>query len=149
MMEQKINEENIENNLVFCIDPRKTIAIKSISKSVFRSPSHKNKIYVYFPFRLNFDFGFFTKRWRNRPCIWTISQERVNLDCNFWGSLPFKLTAVGEVRRHDFVDGMRCKFIVVIYIVGNRFTSFGKPRVMGAIESLNCNWWKNMHQMDA
>ena len=27
--------------------------------------------------------------------------------------------------------------------------SFGKPRVMGAIESLGCNWWKNMHQIDA
>ena len=33
--EQKINEENIENNLVFCIDPRKTFAIKSIQRSVF------------------------------------------------------------------------------------------------------------------
>ena len=28
-------------------------------------------------------------------------------------------------------------------------TSFGKPRVMGAIESLGSNWWKNMHQIDA
>ena len=46
MMEQKINEENIENNLVFCIDPRKAykFAIKSIPRSVFRNPSHKNKI---------------------------------------------------------------------------------------------------------
>ena len=26
---------------------------------------------------------------------------------------------------------------------------FGKPRVMGAIESLGCNWWKNVHQIDA
>ena len=33
-MEQSINEENIENNLLFCI------AIKSIPKSVFRNPSH-------------------------------------------------------------------------------------------------------------
>ena len=31
----KINEENIENNLVFCIDPRKAFAIKSIRRSVF------------------------------------------------------------------------------------------------------------------
>ena len=27
MMEQKINEENIENNLVYCIDPGKAFAI--------------------------------------------------------------------------------------------------------------------------
>ena len=42
-MEQKINEENIENNLVFCIDPQEGFAMKSIPKSVFRNPSHKNK----------------------------------------------------------------------------------------------------------
>ena len=46
-MEQKINEENIENNLVFCIDPRKAIAIKSISRFVFRNPSHMNKIRLF------------------------------------------------------------------------------------------------------
>ena len=56
-MEQKINEENIENNLVFCIDlekhlqsnqyPRKAFAIKSIPKSVFLNPSHKNKIRLF------------------------------------------------------------------------------------------------------
>ena len=28
-------------------------------------------------------------------------------------------------------------------------TTFGKPRVMGAIESLGCNLWKNMHQIGA
>ena len=27
--------------------------------------------------------------------------------------------------------------------------SCSKPRVMGAIESLGCNWWKIMHQIDA
>ena len=43
MMEQKINEENIENNLVFCIDPRKTFAIKSVPKTVVRNLSHKKK----------------------------------------------------------------------------------------------------------
>ena len=43
-MEQKINEENIGDNLVFCIDPRKAFAIKSILRFVFRNPSHKNKI---------------------------------------------------------------------------------------------------------
>ena len=44
--------------------------------------------YVYFLFRFNSDFGFFLKPWRNRLCIWTISQERVDLECNFWSSLP-------------------------------------------------------------
>ena len=43
-MEQKINEENIENNLVFCIDPRKAFAIKSIPRSGFQNPLHQNKI---------------------------------------------------------------------------------------------------------
>ena len=27
--------------------------------------------------------------------------------------------------------------------------AFGRPRVMGTTESLGCNWWKNMHQIDA
>ena len=40
------NEEIIENNLVFCIDPLKAFSIKSAPKSVFRNPSHKNKISV-------------------------------------------------------------------------------------------------------
>ena len=43
-MELKINEENFENNLVFCIDPRKAFAVKSIPRPVFRNLSHKNKI---------------------------------------------------------------------------------------------------------
>ena len=42
-MEQKINEENIENNLVFCIDPREAFAIKPIPRSVCRNPLHQNK----------------------------------------------------------------------------------------------------------
>ena len=46
-MEQKINEENIENNLLFCIDPRKAFAVKSVPRSVFRHPSHKNKIRLF------------------------------------------------------------------------------------------------------
>ena len=54
-MEQKINKENIENNLVFCIDPQKAIAIKSIPKSVFRNPSHRNKICL---FSISVKFGF-------------------------------------------------------------------------------------------
>ena len=43
-MEQKINEENTENNLVFYINPRKAFAIKSIPSFVFQNPSHKNKM---------------------------------------------------------------------------------------------------------
>ena len=43
-MEQKINEENIENNLVFCMDLRKAFAIKSMARSVFRNTLHQNKI---------------------------------------------------------------------------------------------------------
>ena len=46
-MEHKINEENIETNLVFCIDPRKAFAIKSAPRSVFRNPSHNNKIRLF------------------------------------------------------------------------------------------------------
>ena len=61
MMEQKINKENIENNLKFCIDSRKALAIKSIPRSVFRNPSHKNKIRLFsisdkFEFRFLYDW---------------------------------------------------------------------------------------------
>ena len=55
-MEQKINKENIENNLVFCIDPRK---VKSIPISVFRI-SHKNKIRL-FSISVKFGFRFLNK----------------------------------------------------------------------------------------
>ena len=59
-MEQKINEENIENNLVFCIDPRKAFAIISIYvQDLFFEIRHIRTKYVYFLFRLNFDLGFF------------------------------------------------------------------------------------------
>ena len=58
---------------------------------------HIRTKYVYFLFQFNFNFSFFIKPWRNRLCIWTTSQKRVDLDCNFWGSLPFKLTTIGEV----------------------------------------------------
>ena len=49
---EKINngkelKENIENNLVLCIDHRKAFAIKSIPRSVFRNPSHNNKIRLF------------------------------------------------------------------------------------------------------
>ena len=58
LMEQKKNAENMENNLVFCIDPRKAFAIKSIPRTVFRTV-FKNKKYVYFFFQLDFEIGFF------------------------------------------------------------------------------------------
>ena len=50
-MEQKINEANIDNNLVFCIDPRKAFAIcKSIPRSVFSKyvTSEQNLSIFYF-----------------------------------------------------------------------------------------------------
>ena len=59
-MEQQINSENIENNLLFFIDPRKAFAVKSIPRSAFEIRHIRTK-YVYFLFRLNFDFGFFYK----------------------------------------------------------------------------------------
>ena len=64
---------------------------------IFFEIRHIRTKYFCFLFRLNCDFGFFIKPWRNRLCIWTISQEWVDLDFNFWGSLSFKLTTFGEV----------------------------------------------------
>ena len=58
---------------------------------------HIRTKYVFFLFRLNYDFGFFIKPWRNRMCIESISQEKADLDCIIWGSLLFKLNTVGEV----------------------------------------------------
>ena len=77
-MEQKTNEGNIENNLVFCIDPRKAFSVKSIPRSVFRNLSHKNKIRQ-FSTSVKFLLRFLYKTIRKQ----TISQERVDLDCNF------------------------------------------------------------------
>ena len=93
-MEEKVNEENIENNLVFVSTLEKYLQANQY-QDLFFEICHIRTKYVCFQFRLNFDFSFFIKLWRNRLCIWTISQERVDLDCNFWGSLPFKLTTVG------------------------------------------------------
>ena len=59
-MEQKINEENIENNLMFCIDPLKAFAIKS-KQDLFFEIHHIRTKYIYFLGLLNFDFGFFIK----------------------------------------------------------------------------------------
>ena len=77
-MEQKINEENIENNLVFCIEPRKAFAIKSIPRSVFRNPLHKNKIRL-FSISVKFLFLFlyktmtkqtvYLKKYRKKVCM--------------------------------------------------------------------------------
>ena len=55
MREQKIYEVIIENNLVFCIDPRKAFAIKSVPRSVSRNTSHKDKIR---PFSISVKFWF-------------------------------------------------------------------------------------------
>ena len=60
-MEQKTDKENIENNLVFCIDQRKAFAIKSKPISVFRNSSHKNKIGL-FSISFKLDFGFYIKQ---------------------------------------------------------------------------------------
>ena len=60
-MEQEINEENIENNLVSCIDPRKAFPIKSIPRSVFRNPLHVSEQLRLFSISVKFGFGFFIK----------------------------------------------------------------------------------------
>ena len=56
-MEQKINKQNIEKNLAFCIDPRKAFAINQY-QDLFFEIHHIRTKYVYFLFRLNLDFGF-------------------------------------------------------------------------------------------
>ena len=38
-MEQKIKEENVEDNVFFCIDRRKTFAVKPLQKCLFRNTS--------------------------------------------------------------------------------------------------------------
>ena len=44
MMEEKIKEKKISKIILFCIDRRKTLAIKTIQKPIFGNPSRKNKI---------------------------------------------------------------------------------------------------------
>ena len=39
--------------------------------------------------------------------------------------------------------------IYLTFLALDVILSFGTPRMMGAIESLGCNWWSNMHQIDA
>ena len=59
----------------------------------------------------------------------------------------------------DVCNNLRCFFVVLlkwrhyIYILFFRFWKVPMdirlvPRLMGAIISLGCNWWKNMHQID-
>ena len=67
-MEQKMNKENIEINLVFCIDPRKAFVIKSIPRSVFRNPSHKNKIRL-FSISVKFGYRFLDKNHDETDCV--------------------------------------------------------------------------------
>ena len=120
-MEQKINEENIENNLVFCIDPRKAFAIKSIQRSVFRNQLHQIKIRL-FSILVEFLFRFLYK-------TMTKGTEYLN---NITRKSVFR--PLSPARWHD---------------KHTYLSTFGKPRVMRTIESLGCNWWKNMHQIDA
>ena len=63
-----MNEENIENNLVFCIDPRKAFAIKSIPRSTFRNTSHKNKIRQ-FSISVKYSFRFLYKNHDETDCV--------------------------------------------------------------------------------
>ena len=56
-MEQKINEENIENNLCFASTLEKHFKYQGL----FFEIRHKRTKYDYFPFWLNCDFGFFIK----------------------------------------------------------------------------------------
>ena len=79
-MEQKITEENIENNLVFCIDPRKALAINSVPRLFFETWHIRTK-YIYFLFQLNFDFGFLIK---------TMTKQTVYLN-NFARKCGFRL----------------------------------------------------------
>ena len=79
-MEQKINKENIENSLVFCIDPRKAFSIKSIPRSVFRNPLHKDKMRL-FSISVNFGFRFLYK---------TMTKQTVYLN-NFARKSGFRL----------------------------------------------------------
>ena len=82
-MGQKVNEENIENNLVFCIDPRKAFAIKSIPISFFQNPSHKNKIRL-LSISVKFLFLFLYKTMTKQTVyLKNFARERVDLDCNF------------------------------------------------------------------
>ena len=81
-MEQKINKENIENNLVYCIDPRKAFGIKSVRRSSFLNPSHKNKIRLV-SISVKFTFRFLYRTMTKQTVYLSNFARRVDLDCNF------------------------------------------------------------------
>ena len=83
-MEEKIKEEHIENNIVFCIDRRKTFAIESIQRYDFLNPLHKNKIRL-FSISVFFYFGLFFK---------TKTKQTVYLN-NFARKSGFRLRFLG------------------------------------------------------
>ena len=58
MIEQKINEENIKNNLVFVSTLENHLQSNQFQDPFFEIRHIRTK-YVYFLFRLNFDFSFF------------------------------------------------------------------------------------------
>ena len=91
-------------------------------QDLFFEISYIRSKYVYFLFWLNFDFGFFYK-------TMTKGTEYLN---NITRKSVFR--PLSPARWHD---------------KHTYLSTFGKPWVMGAIESLGCNWWKNMHQIDA
>ena len=105
-MEQKINKENIENNLVFGIDPRKAFAIKPIPRSVFRNPSHYRITFIcqlafhsnvcLFSISVKFGFRFLYKTMTKQ----TVYLNNFSRKSGFRLQFPrqsFKLTTVGEV----------------------------------------------------
>ena len=79
-MEQQINKENIEDNLVSCIDPRKALQSNQY-QDLFFEIRHIRTKYNYFLFPLNFDFGFFIK---------TMTKQTVYLN-NFARKSGFRL----------------------------------------------------------
>ena len=84
-MEQKINKENIENNVVFLYRPSKSICNQIIPISVFRNPSHKNKIRL-LSISVKFEFRFLYK---------TVTKQTVYLN-NFARKSGFRLQSLRQ-----------------------------------------------------
>ena len=106
-MEQKINEENIEINCVFCIDL--FLEIRDISN-------------VYFLFRLNLDFGFFinnyetdciSERFRKKEWIWVAISEAICL----LNSLPLEKSDDLSNKRYTTLRNSSPKFTILIWTV--------------------------------
>ena len=96
-MEQKINEENIENNLEFCIDVGKALTIKSIPISVFRNPSYKNKIRL-FSISVKLRFWFLYKTTTKQTVYLNDFARKSRFSLQFLRqTLLFKLNTAGEV----------------------------------------------------